>query len=78
MIVTPTITETAANYVDNLGGVALLISQPDSYCGRLALDPAALDKCHWLCESDDRAVVWTDCPMAAETLADSELCARIV
>jgi len=82
-LITPTITETAANYVDHLGGVALLISSPsrDSYSGRLAVDSAALSRCNYLAEAeaDGLAVVWTDCPMTAETLWEtSDVCSRLV
>lgn len=70
-LVTPTITETATNYVDHLGGVALfLIGAPEDLVA---------EECTVLATCDGATVAHVDHPAVAETLwQTSEVCSRIV
>ena len=72
MIVTSPILETATNYVDNLGGVALfLIGAPEDLIA---------EECNVIATGDDDATVaHVESPAVAETLwQTSAVCARLV
>ena len=70
-LVNSDILETATNYVDNLGGIALFLMG--------APEDLVAEECTVLSTGDGATVAYVDNPAVAETLWEtSEVCSRIV